>query len=469
MHERDHLRPVDAQPAEDARSFPASGRPAAARRRTARASSLQWPPPDHHGQHLAPRWPDSASWARGDLQGDERPLFADQGEAPASLPITGNADGSYHHVPIPEDDGASARLAGRFAAEWWPSGARSRQQPLARERGRTSGGVMVRRAILDRGETVPPEDQALPPTQFPADPASDRAIPWRGSGGRWLVWAGRAVVWAVLLLIGYRGVVAIVTSKDTSAASASGAASSVSPAASSFPVALADAYALQFGAAYLNFSPAQAAARAQLLSQFLPPGTDQQLGWNGAGSERLLAEQVASTQVTGAHTAVVTLLASVSTARMFELAVPVYYSGGALSISGGPSWLPAPGRAVPPASTAGTDQATQSALESQLPAFFQAYASGDPTTLARFVAPGAHIASLGGAVAFDGIDAVVAPPGGATRTVTVTVTWQLPAGSAGAAPASLEMAYQLVVVKQGSSWDVQSVGPLDQPQSPGPP
>src|SRR5262245_14960491 len=36
----------------------------------------------------------------------------------------------------------------------------------------------------------------------------------RGAGGRWLVWVLRAVVWLVLLLIGYRGVDAIVTSYE---------------------------------------------------------------------------------------------------------------------------------------------------------------------------------------------------------------------------------------------------------------
>ena len=59
-------------------------------------------------------------------------------------------------------------------------------------------------------------------------------------------------------------------------------------------------------------------------------------------------------------------------------------------------------------------------------------------------------------------------------TVAVTVTWRLRAGASrsatvGNAPASLEMGYQLTVVRQGSSWDVRSIGALDQPQSPGPP
>ena len=45
------------------------------------------------------------------------------------------------------------------------------------------------------------------------------------------------------------------------------------------------------------------------LAAFLPAGTDPQLGWNGAGTQQLLDEQVAGITVGTAHTAVVTLLA----------------------------------------------------------------------------------------------------------------------------------------------------------------
>jgi Conjugative transposon protein TcpC len=333
---------------------------------------------------------------------------------------------------------------------------------------------MVRRAILDREESQALDDQALPSIQLPDDLEPVPGKPWRGAGGRWLVWAGRAVVWAVLIVVGYRGVLAIVSGHQASTGAPSAAASSATTSSHRFPVSLAEAYALQFGTAYLNFSPATAVTRAQELSRFLPHGTDPQLGWNGAGTQRLQSEQVAGISVSGAHTAEVTLLASLSGGRLVELGVPIYSSGRGMSVSGAPSLLPGPALAVAPHSTAGSDQRTQYALERQLPAFFQAYASGDPTTLARFEAPGAHITSLNGAVGFDGIDAVVAPPGGATRSVTVTVTWQVPgtSGSGGgvaAAPASLEMAYQLTVVRQSGSWDVRSIGPLAAPESPGPP
>ena len=332
---------------------------------------------------------------------------------------------------------------------------------------------MVRRAILEHDELPADEDQILPDPPA-GDPAPPRSQPWRGAGGRWIIWIGRAVVWAVLLLVGYRGVVAIVDGEAGRGGSTppTSPASVARSAASGFPASLAEAYALQFGYAYLNFSPANATARSQELARLVASGV--QLPWNGAGTERLLSEQVAGISASGSKTAVVTLLALVDGGRLIELGVPIYASGGNLSVSGPPALLPAPALAAAPASTASPDQAAEAALTSQLPAFFQAYAAGDPTTLARFAAPGAHITGLDGTVTFDGIDAVFAPVGGSTRSVAVTVTWRLTAGTGRSkevadAPASLEMGYQLTVIRQGSSWDVQSIGALDQPQSPGPP
>lgn len=328
---------------------------------------------------------------------------------------------------------------------------------------------MVRRAILDRAEPLAPDDQVLPPDRLPDDPLR-HTQPWQGAGGRWLIWAGRAVVWAVVLLIGYRGVLAIFAGQGEPADTKASAPVSTVTA---FPVTLAEAYALQFGQAYLTFSPADSALRARQLAHFLAPGTDPQFGWNGAGTEFVNAEQVAGISVTGAHAAVVTLLATVNNDRMLELAVPIYAAGGGMSVSGTPALLPAPATvAASPASRAtAQDQATSAALAGQLPAFFAAYASGDRTTLARFTAPGSHLQSLDGVVSFGRIDSVYAPVGGATRTVTVTVTWMLPRSAAvvhGKAPepASLQMTYRLTVVRQGSSWDVQGIGPLTGPQGP---
>jgi hypothetical protein len=331
---------------------------------------------------------------------------------------------------------------------------------------------MVRRALLDRGDLLQADDEALPPSPPPPARADRVAAHWRGAGGRWLLWVARAIAWAVILLIGYRGIVAIIDGRSSVTA-----ANSTPPVTDThFPVALAEAYALQFGDVYLNFSPASAGQRSHELARFLPAGADPQLGWNGAGSQRVLDEQAAGVSVTGSHSAVVTLLARLSGGRLIELGVPIYTAHGSMVVSGYPALLPAPAKVTPPAPSQTADQATQSALASQLPAFFQAFASGDRTTLARFTWPGAHISGLGGAVTFSSIASVYAPNGGSRRQILVTVTWQLPigasahlGGSVGTAPASVQMTYQMTVIRQQSSWDVQSIGASTTALTQGPP
>lgn len=339
---------------------------------------------------------------------------------------------------------------------------------------------MVRRALLDRGDELAADAEAPHRGQAPSGSqdrsrsqahyesrllsAGREASHWRGAGGRWLVWVGRVVVWAVIVLIGYRGVLAIVSGPGSPSRAAS--PRTAAGATPSFPVAAAEAYALEFGNVYLNFSPATAASRSKALAAFLPTGTDPQLGWNGAGTQQLLDEQVAGITVRTAHTAVVTLLARLSNGSLIELGVPVYASGSSLAVSGDPALLPGPPTAVVPAGVqAAADQATEATLQSQLAAFFAAYASGDQATLARFVTPGTHLTGLGGEVTFGAIDAVHAPVGGSTRSVSVTVTWQFPArlaghraGAIGSASAALQMTYELTVVRRGGTWDVQSIG-----------
>ena len=325
---------------------------------------------------------------------------------------------------------------------------------------------MARRALLDRSDELADEEDLLPAALPPS--AGDRPVAsrWRGSGGRWLIWVGRAVLWAVILLVGYRGIVAIAGGNSANGSPAAPPARA--PAPTQFPVSTAEAYAVEFGDVYLTFSPGSATARSKALTSFLPPGSDPQLGWNGAGSQRVESDQVASVSVTSAHTAIVTLLARLGTGRLVELGVPVYAAHGAMSVSGNPALLPAPAAAAPPsASEPSADQSATAALQRQLPAFFQAYAGGDQATLARFAAPGAHLAGLNGAVSFAAITSLYVPPGGARRQISVTVTWQLASGRgrgarSGSAAAALPMTYEMTIVSQAGSWDVQSIGAATQ-------
>ena len=284
---------------------------------------------------------------------------------------------------------------------------------------------------------------------------------WSGGGGRWAVWAGRILLWLVLIVIAVNGVRAIFVRETQTTATAPSRSSSQ---ASQFPASLAGAFALQFGQVYLNFDQAHAGQRAQQLAAFIPQGaSDAQLGWNGAGSMQLQSEQLAGIDVQDNRHALVKLLARVNN-QLMEFSVPVYAAAGTMSVSGQPALLPAPAQAsVPPASSPNTDPTAQNALQSLLPSFFQAYASGDSATLNRFLAEGASISGLGGVVSFQSIQNLAVPEGGSTRHITATVRWQLPS-HAGGAPATLDTTYDMTVVYQNGTWNVLSIqGSAQQP------
>jgi hypothetical protein len=294
----------------------------------------------------------------------------------------------------------------------------------------------------------------------PADAASRKeSSGWSGAGGRWLLWPLRAVLWAALLVIIYRGAIAIFVGETSPAPSATDA-STASPA-SQFPASLAEAYALEFGQVYLNFSPATQTTREQELAAFVPPSlvvASPDLGWNGSGQEHLQSEQVASISVQDSRHAVVNLLANVN-GQLMELGVPVYAAGGDVVVSGEPAWLSAPQPiSPPPAASVTSDQTAAGQLMNQLPAFFQAYANGNAAELNRFLAPGASVTGLGGSVTFDAIRNLLVPSGGSTRHITVTVVWQV-VGQDGITGAKLTMTYGVSVVDlQSGKWYIKGVG-----------
>jgi hypothetical protein len=284
----------------------------------------------------------------------------------------------------------------------------------------------------------------------------------RGAGGRWLLWPLRAVLWTALLVIAFRGITAIIF--NSSPAPAGGTRTAPG---GEFPVSLAEAYATEFGRVYLGFSPQSLAQREQALAAFVPASVsaaNPSLGWNGIGQLNLQSVQVAGIKVQDRQHAVVTLLALLG-GQLMELGVPVAATGSGLVVSGEPAWLPAPPPAPPQSAPRGSDPVAQSQLMKELPAFFQAYASGDSGALNKFLVRGVSVAGLGGAVAFDQVSALHVPPGGATRQITVTVIWQLPeppgsvtAGTQGVT-SKLEMSYGMSVVDlQGGKWYVNGIG-----------
>jgi hypothetical protein len=265
----------------------------------------------------------------------------------------------------------------------------------------------------------------------------------------------RIILWAAILVILYRGVLAIAFNE----APASGNGTQ----GTQFPVTLAEAYVMQFGYVYFNFNQGSAAQRQDQLRQFLLPNAlstqPQQFGFTGPATTQLQSESVAGIDVRTAQTAVVNLLAMINGKQM-EFGVPVYAVGGGIVISGLPALLPAsPMVNLPSGQQAQSDPQATSQLQTQLPAFFGAYATGNPADLSRYVAPGSSVAGLGGEVAFGNIVSLYVPQGGATRNITVTVNWQLAAQQGGFATT-----YAMSVVDlQGGKWYVQDIRASTQP------
>jgi hypothetical protein len=288
-----------------------------------------------------------------------------------------------------------------------------------------------------------------------------KRVTGRGGGGRWLVWMLRVLVWVVVLLIGYRGVLAIVGSYTEPA----GVSSSPGQAAGGFPVQLAGAFGLEFAQVYLNFSPATAVQRANELAPFLPSGTtgDAQFGWNGSGSLTVSSEQLAGVDVKNAHSAVVDVLALANN-QIIEIGVPVYYADGGIVVSGQPAFLsPPPGLVLPAPGKVTEDTQAQRQLMAQLPAFFRAYSGSDIAKISQFAAPGVKLSGLNGEVEFGSILSVTVPASsGSVRQITVTVAW-LPASSpaagvTGGGRAQIDMTYAMAVVLRAGHWYVSSIG-----------
>ncbi len=322
----------------------------------------------------------------------------------------------------------------------------------------------AQRLILDSAPDLPDAD-----IQADGSLAAGPGIggSWRGAGGRWLLWPLRVVLWTALAVVAFRGITAIIVNSSPAPAAGPGAGT----AAGQFPVSLAEAYATEFGRVYLGFSPQSVGQREQALAAFVPPAVlaaSPSLGWNGIGQLNLQSLQVAGIKVQDPQHAVVTLLALLN-GQLMELGVPVAATGSGLVVAGEPAWLPAPPRISPPAAPRDSDRVAQSQLMNELPAFFQAYASGDSGALNRFLVHGASVAGLGGAVTFDSISALRVPPGGASRQITVTVIWQVPeqpgsaAGNLGMA-SKLEMTYGMSVLDlQSGKWYVKEIGASTEP------
>ena len=331
---------------------------------------------------------------------------------------------------------------------------------------------MARRSTLQHDPRIAgdPELSARPDAPGYDSPSAraPRRGRWSGGGGRWLVWVGRIILWALIVVIVVNGVRAPFERYTQQNNATPQAAPQVDKG---FPTARGMAFAAQFAGVYLNFSPEDAPSRAGKLAAFLPDGSDQQLGWDGAGKMAAVAIQPYDIEASDAQNAIVSV-AFQSGPRRLILSVPIYYagddSGKGFVVSGRPALLPAPAPAdLPQLAQPEGDEAAAAELKPQLEGFFKDYASGDTAGLQRYVAAGKSVSSFGGAFTFGELKKVVVPVGGATREIQAVVVWIVPSGAvpsadpsatdAAAADGRLEQAYRLTVEKQGDKWYVDEI------------
>jgi hypothetical protein len=265
---------------------------------------------------------------------------------------------------------------------------------------------------------------------------------------RVIVLAGRVVLWAALVVVLVAGLRSILRPRAGAGASGTSATTSAT-----FPTAGAEAYAARFAAAYLTYSSSSPNAQASALAPFLAEG-EAVPAWDGNGSEAVSSVVPAGIQMRGPTLAVVTVAAELSTSDWVYLAVPVSVSGPAMVVTAPPAFVAAPATAALPTHppVANPDTSLASSLAPTLTAFFTAYGSDAGTQLSYLSAAGSRIQGVGG-LSLGSVGAVMASPGGATRSVAVTVTWKTGDG------AGLTQGYDLVVTHVNAEWYVASIEP----------
>jgi hypothetical protein len=246
----------------------------------------------------------------------------------------------------------------------------------------------------------------------------------------------------VLGLLLIRGVVAEPSGAPPAAARPSAA---VDPATSAF--------AVRFARTYLA-DPSGAA-----LEPFLAEGARVGAGTPPKEETGDVAQaEVSGVEDLGGGRAVLTVACELRDARTLYLAVPIVRSGaGEVAALGAPSIVAAPGAAgvdsnEQPQAVAGPDAgAIQGLVAKFLPTYL---AAGDPGSLSYFLAPGAAIQPLGGAVEFRATIGVTQLGSGEGPVRSVLAAARVGDPASGAV---YPVTYRLELVRRGGRWYVDAV------------
>ncbi|MEU2086529.1 conjugal transfer protein [Streptomyces albus] len=274
---------------------------------------------------------------------------------------------------------------------------------------------------------------------------------------------GRGLVWVVLGLAVVSGVKSWFTTPEQAPAPRPS-----SNATAQYPVQRAQAVAARWARAYLTWDEADPDARTRALTADMPRGTDTNggIGWNGKGTQTVLAVQPGEVAPGKHHRARVRIEALVQpgknkpakgkpTSHWVALEVPVISTGDRVLVTGQPGivGMPDGGPDIPQHSEPDSDTAFSGRTKRVVDAFFADYAEGDADNA---MAPGASTPPLPADLQLEEVRSWTADAGGKTnRAGTAVVTWETADG------ATLDQSYRLTLTRvssaSGKRWQVSSI------------
>ncbi|MGW3377407.1 conjugal transfer protein [Streptomyces hydrogenans] len=341
-----------------------------------------------------------------------------------------------------------------------------------RERKKSSGasGAVPPPGMANPWETAARQLTQQQPTPAPTTstppPAGEPTTPWvtldERSGSAFARRFGRGVLWTLIGGLALIGAKSVFLPKKPPAPAAPSTPAQAAPA---YPTDEAQAVAGRFARSYLGWDEAAPDVRAAGLAAVLPDGTDTAMGWDGKGSQDVLAVQTGAVTPGARKQARVRVdvlvrpaapaaPAKPAPARWVGLDVPVIQAGGRVVVVGAPGLVgvPATGPKLPELIAPESDGEFAEQTTETITKFFTAYAAGDTETIA---APGASIPALPDGVTLIGEPSWTADKGtGSDRTGTALVTWQI-------GGAQLEQSYRVqltrVVSADAQRWQVAAV------------
>jgi conjugative transposon protein TcpC len=258
--------------------------------------------------------------------------------------------------------------------------------------------------------------------------------------------AGRVLLWGAIGLVFVRGVVSLfVTPQESVSAPSTPAGPAVLPGA--------EGIAARFSVDYLSYDQANAAARARLLTRYLPAGADTAGGWDGRGASVAADPVSVGVEADGAGAGLVTVAVRVAGPGWAHLAVPVARDGSRLIVAGSPVFVPGPAPAAPVAGPTEGSAGDAAGMRPAVEAFFRAYAGGEGTDLTYVTAPGRTLSALDGLVGFAGLGELVVKGERGSATARASVRWTEPSSQA-----VLVQTYCVGLVERDGRWYVAEAG-----------